>query len=582
MVLPAMTVAALDEEPSAVIAQVSPEDQTPPPVVEPPNLIETTALLAAPITLQENNLPLDSSSIPKSQSAAALPPVIQTTVQPVAIPETTPDSIVTTFNVSSTVEYIELYNQSNQPIDMTSMVFRSSTLNGQTCDLKLKGEGWLLPDEYVTITSPTSKQKAAYVFSSDCAFTSDISRLDVYYHDSRIQRIDGITASGASWFRHAANVKAKAPLDCTHKSPPSTMKQTGNSSDYVRCQTAVSLIGGSLYIPPENDGGLKIVEILPTARSCVPSDISLDCSDYIKVKNTSASDSNVAEFRLRTGAKFSSATAATSFNWHQPALNPDRDELILPAGEYFLLRLRNDRQVINLSGSDGNVWIEDYYGVKAYGEMSYKDMDLAAASGKSWAYDENDQTWKFGIPSPEGGNTYPVEEPGKGSADTPSTLKPCRDDQYRSEETNRCRSIGAAVNVSPCKEGQYRSEETNRCRSIASAAAAVLKICADDQFRNPATNRCKKIASSDDATLADCGEGRERNPETNRCRNVLSSTVPNAAFAVEHVADAGKAFIGWWALGGVGALAIGYGAWEWRREMRVGIQKAASFFTSRK
>jgi hypothetical protein len=58
--------------------------------------------------------------------------------------------------------------------------------------------------------------------------------------------------------------------------------------------------------------------------------------------------------------------------------------------------------------------------------------------------------------------------------------------------------------------------------------------------------------------------------------------MPNAAFAVEHVADAGKTFIGWWALGGVGLLAAGYGAWEWRREMRTGLRKIASFFASRK
>jgi hypothetical protein len=361
------------------------------------------------------------------------------------------------------------------------------------------------------------------------------------------------------------------------------MKQTGNISDYVRCQTSSSLIEGSLYIPPVNSEGLKIIEILPNARSCMPSDAGLDCSDYIKVRNVSHSAINLAEFRLRTGAKFGSATSTASFNWHQPTLNPDRDELILPAGDYFLLRFRNDGQVISLSGSSGNVWIEDYYGVKAYDEVSYAGMDLSAANGKSWAYDETTQQWRFGIPSPESDNVYPAEEPGKGSGGImPSGLKPCRDDQYRSEETNRCRSIVTEANLSPCKEGQYRSEETNRCRSIAGAAATVLKPCADDQFRSPETNRCRKIASSDDSTLTDCGEGRERNPETNRCRNVLSGTVPNAAFAVEHVADSSKAFVGWWALGGVGLLAVGYGAWEWRREVKLGIQKAALFFTSRK
>jgi hypothetical protein len=446
--------------------------------------------------------------------------------------------------------------------------------------------GWIQPDEYFTLRSPTAPRGTiSHVFTGDCHFASDISRLELYYRGSRIQLIDGITASGSSWMRHASNVKTntKATLDCTHKNPPVTMKQTGSVSDYVRCQGAADLYEGNLYTPPPTGGSLKIMEILPDARSCVPSDTALDCSDYIKIKNTSGSAVNLADFRVRSGTKFSSATVSTAFNWHQPTLNPARDELMLPAGQYFLLRLRNDGQVLGLPGGDGNVWIEDYYGVQTYDEASYADMDLAAASGRSWAYDTSDQTWKFGVPSPYGDNSYPLYEPGKGSAAVSSGLTPCRDGQYRSEETNRCRNIAVANNVlTPCKEGQYRSEETNRCRSIATAAAAILKPCADDQFRNPASGRCKKIASSDDATPADCGEGRERNPETHRCRNVLSKAVPPAAFAVEPIKETGKAFIGWWALGGVGVAALGYGVWEWRREMLAGIRKAGSLFTSGK
>jgi len=40
------------------------------------------------------------------------------------------------------------------------------------------------------------------------------------------------------------------------------------------------------------------------------------------------------------------------------------------------------------------------------------------------------------------------------------------------------------------------------------------------------------------------------------------------------------AFAGWWALGGVGTLAAGYGAWEWRREMISALGKVKGFFTS--
>lgn len=161
-------------------------------------------------------------------------------------------------------------------------------------------------------------------------------------------------------------------------------------------------------------------------------------------------------------------------------------------------------------------------------------------------------------------------------------LVACRDDQYRSEETNRCRAIApAGRTLVPCKEGQYRSEETNRCRSLASFVSS-LKPCADDQFRNPVTNRCKRIASTDDASLADCGEGRERNPTTNRCRNIVKATPTKADFAVQPTTQAAGAMWGWWALGGVTLLALGYAGWEWRYELRAWIARRAAFFRSKK
>ena len=150
----------------------------------------------------------------------------------------------------------------------------------------------------------------------------------------------------------------------------------------------------------------------------------------------------------------------------------------------------------------------------------------------------------------------------------------CGEGRERNPTTGRCRNSLTVRELAPCREGQYRNEETNRCRSIATAANA-LKLCADDQFRNPETNRCKKIASSDDVALADCGEGRERNPTTNRCRNIVSSVPPAAGFAVEPIKDAANIFVGWWVLGGVTVLALGYAGWEWREEVSRFVRKLA-------
>lgn len=142
----------------------------------------------------------------------------------------------------------------------------------------------------------------------------------------------------------------------------------------------------------------------------------------------------------------------------------------------------------------------------------------------------------------------------------------CAVGYYRHDVTNRCRKIPVDVELAACKEGQYRSEETGRCRSIASIAKAELKPCDDDQFRNPATGRCKKIAAAEDI-VTPCDAGWERNPETKRCRKVRSSTMPPAAFPVEAMAESPVAMASWGAVGGISAVAVGYGGWEWRREV---------------
>jgi tellurite resistance protein len=158
-----------------------------------------------------------------------------------------------------------------------------------------------------------------------------------------------------------------------------------------------------------------------------------------------------------------------------------------------------------------------------------------------------------------------------------TTLQPCKDNQYRSEETNRCRTIVATAVSVPCKDGQYRSEETNRCRNIA-LAGSTLVACGDDQYRSEATNRCRNIVTLT-GTLTPCKDNQYRSEETNRCRNITTSTVPAAAFAVESTPDTGKVFVGWYALGGVGALAVAYGVWEWRSEAMAAVRRIASFFT---
>ena len=123
-----------------------------------------------------------------------------------------------------------------------------------------------------------------------------------------------------------------------------------------------------------------------------------------------------------------------------------------------------------------------------------------------------------------------------------SVLASCDVDEYRNPDTGRCRKI-TITSLVPCKDGQYRSEETNRCRNI--VVASSKKPCTDNQYRSEATGRC---------------------------RNLPVASVPNAAFGVKPVEDSAIVFMGWWVMGGVVLVAVGYSIWEWRREM-IGLTK---------
>jgi hypothetical protein len=231
---------------------------------------------------------------------------------------------------------------------------------------------------------------------------------------------------------------------------------------------------------------------------------------------------------------------------------------VIEATSYLVIYNKDSTPSFTLTNSTGSLALSLSTGDSVVAVPDYID----AKTGESWALIGGE--WQYTTILTPGGDNRPSVY---GQGEIGIGLTDCGEGRERNPATNRCRNIPSSSSLQPCKEGQYRSEDTNRCRSIALAAASVLKPCADNQFRNPATNRCKNIASSDD--LADCGEGRERNPTTNRCRNVLgASVVSKADFAVEPIADGAVAFVGWWALGGVAALAIGYATWEWRQEIR--------------
>lgn len=259
----------------------------------------------------------------------------------------------------------------------------------------------------------------------------------------------------------------------------------------------------------------------------------------------------------------------TSSNNSQEVLG----DIELKPGELWAVKVKHTK--LKLPKMNGKVYLLDESGA----EINATAYDKIA-KGASWSLLDGEWVQTFAVT--EGATNvfkeyadcqsgYMRNESGKCvKIPTPPTvsnvLAPCPAGQYRHPETRRCRKIEAAKTVTPCKEGYYRSEATGRCRSIASVAAKTLKPCPDGQFRNPATGRCKKIAAADDI-LKDCPEGFERNPTTRRCRKIKTASIPVVGSATAGVQQVAGATWGWWVFGGVGLLAVGYGAWQWRWEL---------------
>jgi len=452
------------------------------------------------------------------------PEVSQKTDSPVTI---------TSYMVSGwRLGHVQLFNASDEVVNLTGWRVEYTVSNGTVIQLPIL-DGLLKPGGYVVLADQLILPMADFLFSLDSTpISGTITKLAIL--------------PSALYFDHIVSVKADTAASYWKRNISTT---TGNYlSTFSTFQPTIgfTLYGKGLYDVPEATY-LQVTEILANPRSCSPADVAGECRDFIKLHNPTSAPANLADFRLRVGYQGQTSSTSNTFIL---------SGTIEPGGYKFVQKDASGR-FISLTNSGAFVWLEDRYGVKIYETtiMEYPDANSDSKKGQAWAYDPTDGVWKW--------TSRPVADDGASVF----PMLPV---------------ISKASNVlASCKEGQYRSEETNRCRSIASVATA-LAPCDEDEERNPETNRCRKIAAKLTSQLAPCKEGQERNPETNRCRNVASASLPPAAFAVEPVAETGKAFAGWWALGGVGSLAVGYGAWEWRREVVAFIQKVGSFLTSQK
>jgi hypothetical protein len=436
--------------------------------------------------------------------------------------------IITGYSITNArLDYVQLYNEEDRPINLDNWRLEYLIEGQSDLVLSVALSGWIAPTDYLLAAD------SSMVSNPDFAFTS------VGQTGQTPAKLRIVPANNSGSNQHEINVS-------------SGVKQRNVSSstgDYLSTFSTVtnpSLYGGGFYdfLIATN---LQFSEIVANPRKCSPLETSLDCVDYVKFYNPTASPIDLSQFRLRVGYVGQNSSSSNTF-----ILNGT-----LQPGEYMVVAQDFDNQPISLTNSGSFVWLEDAYGVVRYDNtvMEYPSASADTKKGWAWAYDPSDGQWKWTSQptSYNAPNVFVLPVKAKRAAAVKS-LVPCKVGQYRSEETNRCRSSASASSLTPCKEGQERNPDTNRCRSVLGASAE----------------------------LKPCEPGQERNPETNRCRKAKGGDIPEAAFAVQPVPDSPSAFAGWWALGGVGVLAAGYGVWEWRREIWHGIRKIGTFFTSRK
>lgn len=472
-----------------------------------------------------------------------------------------PPLVITLFELGENgLEYIEIYNQHSAPINLRDVTLTFN--NNLESSVKLAvDDQWILPGNFGLWEKSNLLPK----------YDQRITSLQLNHSEITLQTITDIPAIMTT-VKH---------LDRNYSTIGKTYSlwQDGifANSYHAPSNSYELIISPSDFVSetPQSANGLEIIEFSVNSKTCAPATELAECRDYIKVKNISDKQIDLMQYRIIT----SSSGANSVLNWHQLVGSPNLEsEYILKPQETFIIKQNNAGEDLNLSAGGGYIALQDFYGTQSFISLNYDDMSSTSWKSVAVAYDEIRSGWFKSIASFSANVEFIQIMPKIPAV---SQRKPCRENQYRSEETGRCRNIASSANTrKPCKEGQYRSEETGRCRSIAAAAAKVLKPCKDDQFRNPATGRCRKIASTEDL-IKPCKPGYQRNPITNRCRKIKKTGVPQAAYAVEPVKNSTSSLAGWTMFGSLLALAISYGIWEWRLEISQIPQKVRGIFPNR-
>lgn len=434
--------------------------------------------------------------------------------------------IISAFSTVDGPEFIQLYDDdsaSKSPINMNGWRINVDYNDASSCSIEI--DNAIFAHSYALLAEQNSSlatSDGAQVYSCPADPGAVVQQLRMYDHDELVERIAvPDSQSGLQWQRDKVT----------------TSGRTGVFMDDFSSVTSIDMVNIPWYsAPPRPD--LKVTEVLVNPRDCLFGDTDHTCYDYVKLKNTGQTTIDLSQYRLRTGFENTDARATNTVYLYG----------MLPAGATVRIDHNADGSPVSISANDGAVWLEDAYGIASYDLKvpPYIGSGTTAHQGQSWAYDAASSAWKWAVPSPMS---------VQNNFDLPAETKT---------------SKTSVTQYVPCAVGQYRSQETHRCRSSTSATTT-YKPCASNQTRSPVTHRCRGVLGAS-TTLKPCAKDQKRSPETNRCRKIQTK-LATADFAVEPVKQGAKAFAGWWALGGLAVLAVGYASWEWRDEVRGHIDR---------
>lgn len=408
-------------------------------------------------------------------------------------------------------DYVKLYNDSDEPVDLGMVRVRTSGANASAA---MAG---VLPGRSFVSLPLNLTNSGGWVWVEDAYGV-------VRYDATIVQYADGGGKKGQAWsYDESAAEWRWSAYPTPHDAP----NQFTDGSPVNDCRA------------------LRLSEI---AANATP--------QFIEVYNTSSEPISLRGCQLQTNR---SQDARYVF-----------DDMSLPAGAYAVVHV-SDTSLTLTKTTSGTVYIVSSDGQSEVDARSYENL----SEGTSFSLVDGVWRQTFSLtPGGENiYQEYPSCKEGYvRNGDTGRCNKmvqatspaDCGPGKYRNEATGRCRNVTAASTLTPCRADQYRNPDTNRCRNIATATST-LTPCKPGQERNPATNRCRSTANAA-SSLKPCAAGQERNPATNRCRKVAQGDAV-AGFKVSNVAAAGDRLVSWLALGGVGVAALSYALWEWRREV---------------